>query len=166
MQGPDDLRPFVFSSCDVARLVQDLRKPERKVLKMRDLFPLAFAAVISVAGCIRASPGEVAQLSPRSEVVRKDAPSPQQVAEPTPAASRLLPPPEVLTDPVITAKVKASLMTDPAMTGADVSVNTSQGVVSLTGLVASQEQAAVASAHAQREDGVMRVDNHLAVNLH
>jgi len=56
-------------------------------------------------------------------------------------------------------------MTDPAMGGADVSVNTDRGVVSLTGVVASQEQAAVASAHAQREDGVMRVDNHLAVNL-
>jgi hypothetical protein len=126
----------------------------------------AFAAAISVAGCIRASPGDVAQLTPRSDVAREDASRPGQAAEPTTAASRLLPPAEALTDPVITAKVKASLLTDPAMTGADVSVYTNQGVVSLTGLVASQEQAAVASAHAQREDGVMRVDNHLAVNLH
>jgi hypothetical protein len=39
----------------------------------------------------------------------------------------------------------------------------SQGVVSLTGSVRSQEQVAIA-AHAQREDGLMRIDNHLALN--
>jgi osmotically-inducible protein OsmY len=47
------------------------------------------------------------------------------------------------------------------MSGADVSVNTDHGVVTLTGNVKSQEQTAIASAHAQRQDGVMRVDNHL-----
>jgi hyperosmotically inducible protein len=61
--------------------------------------------------------------------------------------------------------VKTSLVTDPAMAGADVSVNTDRGVVNLTGTVTSQEQAAIASSHAQRQDGVMRIDNHLAVNL-
>lgn len=40
------------------------------------------------------------------------------------------------------------------------------GVVSLTGVVQSREQAAVASSHAQSEDGVMRIDNHLAVDQH
>ena len=50
------------------------------------------------------------------------------------------------------------------MVGADVSVMASQGVVSLTGSVRSQEQVAIAAAHAQREDGVMRIDNHLALN--
>ena len=102
------------------------------------------------------------RLAPRAEAPVAAARS----ADIAPAApSRLLPPPEMLSDPVITARIKASLMTDPAMAGADVSVNTSQGVVSLTGLVASQEQAAIVSAHAQGQDGVMRVDNHLAVNL-
>jgi osmotically-inducible protein OsmY len=52
------------------------------------------------------------------------------------------------------------------MAGSDVSVNTDRGVVSLTGVVKSQEQAAIASGHAQRQDGVMRVDNMLAANLH
>jgi osmotically-inducible protein OsmY len=54
------------------------------------------------------------------------------------------------------------MLADPGMAGADVSVNTDAGVVSLTGTVKSQEQAAVASAHAQRLDGVMRIDNHLS----
>jgi osmotically-inducible protein OsmY len=57
------------------------------------------------------------------------------------------------------------MLLDPALSGADISVNTSQGVVSLTGVVASREQAAIASAHAQAQDGVMRVDDHLAVDL-
>jgi hyperosmotically inducible periplasmic protein len=53
-------------------------------------------------------------------------------------------------------------LADSAMAGADVSVNTDAGVVTLTGTVKSQEQAAIASAHAQHYDGVMRVDNHLS----
>lgn len=88
-----------------------------------------------------------------------------QAQAPPPTGSRLLPSAEAMTDPVITAGIKASILADPALRGADVSVNTTQGVVNLTGSVASQEQAAIASSHAQRQDGVMRVDNHLSVNL-
>lgn len=69
---------------------------------------------------------------------------------------------DALSDTVVTGRIKAAIATDPAMAGADVSVNTDGGVVSLTGTVKSQEQAAVASAHAQGNDGVMRVDNHLS----
>ena len=128
---------------------------------MKRSAPFVAIAVLA-AGCTREHMGEMKRLAPRAE-------APVAAAQPVPAtpvtSSRLLPPPEMLSDPVITGRIRASLMTDPAMTGADVSVNTSQGVVSLTGVVASQEQAAIASAHAQRQDGVMRVDNHLAVNL-
>ena len=35
-------------------------------------------------------------------------------------------------------------------------------VLTLAGLVKSPEQTAIASAYAQRQDGVMRVDNHLS----
>ena len=124
-----------------------------------------FLAVVALAGCVRENAGEIARLAPRS-----DSPPAASARQATPAstpapASRLLPSPEMLTDTVISARIQASLLGDPAMTGADVSVNTTQGVVSMTGLVASQEQAAIASAHAQRQDGVMRVDNHLTVNL-
>jgi osmotically-inducible protein OsmY len=44
-------------------------------------------------------------------------------------------------------------------------VNTDKGVVVLAGTVKNPEQTALASAHAQRQDGVMRVDNHLAPNV-
>ena len=71
---------------------------------------------------------------------------------------------EAITDPGITGRIKSSLATDPDMAGADVSVNTDRGVVSLAGTVRSHEQTGIASAHAQRQDGVVRVDNHLAMN--
>lgn len=85
---------------------------------------------------------------------------------PAPPAARapLLPGADTLSDAVITAKIRASIATDPAMTGADVSVNADRGVVHLTGTVISQEQSAIASAHAQREDGVMRIESHVSVN--
>jgi hyperosmotically inducible periplasmic protein len=68
---------------------------------------------------------------------------------------------DALGDAVMSGRIKAALLADPRMRGADVSVNSQHGVVSLTGTVNSQEQIAIASAHAQSEDGVMRIDNHL-----
>jgi hyperosmotically inducible protein len=69
---------------------------------------------------------------------------------------------EALSDTMIAGRIKAAILADAGMAGADVSVNSDAGVVSLTGTVKSQEQAAIASAHAQRYDGVMRIDNHLS----
>jgi hyperosmotically inducible protein len=70
-----------------------------------------------------------------------------------------------ITDAMITARVKAELVTDPALEGADVSVSTDKGVVILAGNVRSYDQSAIASAHAQHQDGVMRVDNQLSLEL-
>ena len=69
-----------------------------------------------------------------------------------------------ITDTMITGRIKGEILTDPALGGADISVNTDHGVVILTGNVKSAEQTGIASAHAQRQDGVMRVDNHLSMN--
>ena len=122
----------------------------------------------ALAGCVREGASDlratsqdnvVASTQTTERAAQAAAPAPQSTG------SRLLPSPETLSDPFITGRIKAELVADPSLRGADVSVTTTQGVVSLTGLVASQEQAAIASAHAQGQDGVMRVDNHLAVNL-
>jgi hyperosmotically inducible protein len=133
------------------------------------LLIVAMVTATTVIACVRATPDRVAA-TPPSEAPRATTPVETHPAEASaPAASpasRSLPGPDMLSDPVITAKIKASLLTDPGMTGADVSVNTDRGVVNLTGNVKSQEQAAIASSHAQRQDGVMRIDNHLAVNTH
>lgn len=76
-----------------------------------------------------------------------------------------MPPPQALTDAAITGKVRNALVADPGMAGADVSVNTDNGVVVLAGTVLSHEQTGIASAHAQRQEGVVRVDNHLRPEL-
>jgi len=123
-----------------------------------------------VAGCVRGN-GDDVRSAPRTvapTVARASQPALEE--QPAPAAStttgsRLLPSPDALSDPVITAKIKASMLADPLLRGADVSVNTTQGVVNLTGAVVSQEQAAIASSHAQRADGVVRVDDHLSVTF-
>jgi len=53
---------------------------------------------------------------------------------------------------------------DPALAGADLSVDTNHGVVSITGTVRSPEQAAAAEARAQSPSGVMRVETHVSVD--
>jgi len=90
--------------------------------------------------------------------------APPESAQPAPATEPAATS-SAFSDTVITARAKAAILSDPGMTGSDVSVNTDHGVVSLTGTIKSQEQSAIASAHAQRQDGVLRVDNHLAANL-
>jgi hyperosmotically inducible protein len=68
-------------------------------------------------------------------------------------------------DDAITRSVAAAVLSDPRLTGADVSVNTVHGIVSLTGNVRSREQAVAALEQAEAPDGVMRVDNQLSVIL-
>ena len=82
-------------------------------------------------------------------------------AEATPPPRSAVPAVEALSDRVITARIRAALLADEGMRGADVSVNTEHGVVVLAGNVKSYEQVGIASAYAQRQDGVMRVDNQL-----
>ena len=123
------------------------------------LVPLAL-----VNGCTRTPVNDVISSRPDE---RPAATSSRETAESaTPSAStRLLPPANALDDGVLTARIRAGMLLDPALSGADISVNTSRGVVSLTGVVASREQAVIASAHAQAQDGVTRVDDHMTVDL-
>ena len=126
---------------------------------------ILFPAICLLAACGRA--GEEARLPPPATLERAQsdvaaAPQPQQqrqAAAQPPSAP--MPSPEALTDSAITSRILAALQGDPAMSGADVSINTDKGVVVLSGTVKSHEQTGVASAHAQRQDGVLRVDNHL-----
>ncbi|HEX4780204.1 MAG TPA: BON domain-containing protein [Usitatibacter sp.] len=119
---------------------------------------LGLAGACALGACNRAAlPQAAAQAS-------QPAPAPASAAAKPLSTTAKLPAPETLADTFITGQVKAALMTDPSLAGADVSVNTSRGVVSLTGRVKNREQAAIASAHAEGEDGVMRVENTLLVS--
>ena len=121
------------------------------------------------AGCQRPA-GQVTSSTPEN-YSRNVSPAPQPANElprDADAAARVpeapaLPSREAISDTMITARIKAALLTDPGMAGADVSVNTEHGVVILAGSVKSYEQTGIASAHAQRQDGVMRIDNQLTL---
>ena len=128
--------------------------------------PFATAALL----CLLAACGRVGEdarpPSPASlERAQPAAPGPaaaQPAAQPAPEAPKVaMPASEALSDSAITDRIASALQADPAMKGADVSINTDKGVVVLSGTVQSHEQTGVASAHAQRQDGVLRVDNHL-----
>ena len=137
---------------------------------MRSHLVLLAAITALAAGCERPyqrvnapAPENLARnVAPREAAVARE--SDAQLST-TDLARPALPGPEALTDAVIGAKIRAALLADPAMAGADVSVNVEHGVVVLTGTVKSYEQAGVASAYAQRQDGVMRVDSQVGLAL-
>jgi hyperosmotically inducible protein len=68
-----------------------------------------------------------------------------------------------VSDTLVTGKVKAAIGADSGMKDADISVKTENGVVTLDGTVKSQDQVTLASALAQRQEGVSRVENQVAV---
>lgn len=131
------------------------------------LIVASFAAATLVIACERTD----APLSIRGSDGVENAPQPAVAAAPPQAAATApppavapMPPPETLTDTMITGRIKTALLSDPGMDGADVSVQTNKGVVTLVGNVKSHEQTGIASAHAQRQDGVVRVDSDLTLN--
>lgn len=133
---------------------------------MRHKIPFAiFPLLCLLAACGRV--GQDSRLPPPAALERANPPgavaqAAPQPTQPTPPAERAaMPAPEALTDAAITSRIGAELKADPAMQGADVSINTDKGVVVLSGTVKSHEQTGVASAHAQRQDGVLRVENNL-----
>jgi len=69
----------------------------------------------------------------------------------------------VVTDTLVTGKVKTAITADNAMKDTDISVKTENGVVTLSGTVKSPDQVTLASALAQRQEGVSRVENQVAV---
>jgi len=116
-------------------------------------FLAAALSLVLAAPCVRAASAPVA---PRSG---DDVPG--ATAPASPVAQSLAR--SAIDDDAITQRVEAAMRADQRLAGADVSVNTDHGVVSLTGNVRSGEQIAAAIESAQSPDGVMRVDNHLSV---
>lgn len=66
-------------------------------------------------------------------------------------------------DTVITSKLNAKLAADPDVNLRDVSVQTDEGVVTLTGRVGSSQARSEADRLARETDGVSKVRNDLAV---
>lgn len=70
---------------------------------------------------------------------------------------------QAVDDTAITAKVKAQMAKDKEVSAMDVSVNTDQGVVRLSGVVKSAAEKQRAEQVARGVEGVRRVDNALVV---
>jgi hypothetical protein len=66
-------------------------------------------------------------------------------------------------DSVITTKVKAALLADNQVKGTEIHVDTSNGVVQLSGTVDNKEQISKAESLAKNVEGVKSVDNKLNV---
>jgi osmotically-inducible protein OsmY len=65
---------------------------------------------------------------------------------------------DVVDDSVITTKVKSSFVADSTVSALDISVETTQGVVNLTGIVNNEQERQRAIQIAQETDGVKKVD--------
>ncbi|MGE5094441.1 MAG: BON domain-containing protein [Betaproteobacteria bacterium] len=68
-----------------------------------------------------------------------------------------------VSETVTTGKIKAAIAADSAMKDSDISVTTKDGVVTLSGTVKSQDQVAIATNLAQRQEGVQRVESDIQV---
>ncbi len=143
------------------------------MFRRKELSIAIMLGAATIAACDR--PSTPAAASPPERFSRSSSPTLQLPLQPAAEALRdpqadqaavaTLPSRDSISDAAISGKIKAAIVTDPGMSGADVSVHTDRGVVLLAGTVVSHEQSGIASAHAQRQDGVMRVDTHLALNL-
>ncbi|KVW96113.1 BON domain-containing protein [Thiobacillus denitrificans] len=70
---------------------------------------------------------------------------------------------QAIDDASITATIKGKYLVDDTLKGLDISVDTEQGVVKLTGPVQSDTAKELATQIAQNVEGVVRVDNQLTV---
>jgi osmotically-inducible protein OsmY len=66
-------------------------------------------------------------------------------------------------DSMITTKVKAALVAEPALSALDIKVKTADGVVTLSGTIDSPDKAERAKQLAQTVDGVKTINNELVV---
>lgn len=134
--------------------------------RLTTAFLLVVPALLFIAAAQSApDPAHVAQDD--AAAAPKAAPAPAQ--RPASAAPlRTLERPDALpgdanADAGATVAIQAAIHGDPALAGSDISVNTERGTVSLTGTVLNREQSAIASAYANRQLGVLRVDNELSI---
>ena len=68
-----------------------------------------------------------------------------------------------VSETITTGKIKAAIAADAGLKDSDISVSTNNGVVRLSGTAKSQDQVSTATALAQRQDGVTRVETNVIV---
>jgi len=68
-----------------------------------------------------------------------------------------------VSETLTTGKIKAAIAADSGLKDTDISVTTNNGTVMLGGTVKSQDQIAIATQVAQKQDGVQKVEANLTV---
>ncbi|MFZ6732729.1 BON domain-containing protein [Undibacterium sp. Ji42W] len=106
-------------------------------LRTKYILPMLSASLLILAGCNKAPDGTAASASTTIGVE--------------------------IDDSVITTKVKAALMSDDIIKGADVKIETRKGEVLLSGFADNQAQIDHSAAVAMAVQGVKKVDNKLAL---
>lgn len=101
--------------------------------------------------------------SPSTSTATPDSTSPN-----APATAGMRPGPRgdasgAVSETITTGKIKAALASDAGLKDSDISVTTNNGVVTLSGTAKSQDQVSMATALAQRQEGVVRVENNVTV---
>ncbi|WP_233588400.1 BON domain-containing protein [Herminiimonas sp. KBW02] len=133
-------------------------------------------AVLFAAGCERRTPTEESSSATPTPTAPSEAPAAAGVTPPTPVPETAPAAPgapadanagksagQIVDDTVITTKVKSALLADSDVKGLDVVVDTSKGVVSLSGAVNNQTQIDRAAKIAGEVEGVNSVLNNLTI---
>jgi hypothetical protein len=109
------------------------------------------------------APAESTAPPPTTSTATPDSTSPN-----VPATANMQPGPAgdasgAVSETITTGKIKAAIASDAGLRDSDISVTTDNGVVVLSGTAKSQDQVTMATALAQRQDGVTRVENNITV---
>lgn len=133
-------------------------------------------AVLFAAGCERRTPPEESSSATPTPTAPSESPAAAGVTPPTPVPETAPAAPsapadagagksagQIVDDTVITTKVKSALLADSDVKGLDVVVDTSKGVVSLSGAVNNQTQIDRAAKIAGEVEGVKSVLNNLTI---
>ena len=94
--------------------------------------------------------------------------TPDTAAPNAPATASMAPGPAgdatgAVSETITTGKIKAAIAADAGLKDTDISVTTNNGVVTLSGTAKSQDQVSAATALAQRQEGVTKVETTVAV---
>lgn len=118
------------------------------------------ALVVGLAACEKQKPAETAGESIDQAIEKagdKIDEASKKLGEQTEKAS------EVLDDTAITAKIKEAILAEPGLKVLQITVNTTNGVVTLSGSVDSQQSSDRAKEIADAVAGVKSVENQLVV---
>ena len=138
-------------------------------------YPVAILAVaaVALAACERpantaynnsgqsaaTAPGPIAQNTTAAPPAATTSTATSDTASPSVATGVAAPKDETATS----ARILSAITSDSGMRDADVSVKTENGVVTLGGTAKSQDQVAIATDIAQKQQGVARVETQIAL---